>query len=68
MDGKQTLSGPGFLQKLGMNLPHREIPLNHLVLAVALGFQTDQMEKETKPNKVNIWKFSSATRLLYDLE
>lgn len=68
MGGIQTLSGPGFLQKLGMNLLHQEVPLNHLVLAVALGFQTDQMKKETKPNKVNVWKFGSATRLLYDLE
>lgn len=68
MDGIQTLSGPGFFQKLGINLPHQEIPLNHLVLVVALGFQIDQMKKETKRNKVNIWKFSSATRLLCDLE
>lgn len=42
------------------------------MLVMALGSQTDQMEKETEQNKVNIWmflniwKFSVTTSLLCD--
>lgn len=48
-----TLSRTGFFQKLDINLSHLGIPLGHLMLVMALGSQTDQMEKETGQNKVN---------------
>lgn len=51
-----------------MTLSPLGIPPGHPVFVVASGFQTDWTNKETKPNKVNIWKFSSDTSLLYDLE